>query len=812
MLSNYLKIAWRNITGSPLFSAINIIGLAIGLACCIIITLFVRYELSFDRHWDDSDRIYRVTRDFFGNNLRLAAVAPPIAPLLRQDFPEIEDATRMLVPGEITITRGDRRMRESNMVIADANVFDFFNLAFVVGDPATALRRPTDVVLSERAVDRYFGSEDAVGKTINLMGQVDLTVTGIIEDVPDNTHMAFEIIGSIAAIPVMMGPDQLEDWGSNNYYTYIRLPSGYDAAGLEAQFPAFLDKHRGEGDSNSNALGLQRLTDIHLHSNRDAEWKTNGSAAVVYTFSAVALVILLIACINFMNLTTARCTQRAREVGVRKVVGASRRQLIVQFLGESTLLTALAMLLAVAIVELTLPGVSAFLEKPLHFSLLSPGMLGSLLGGVIVVGLVAGSYPAFYLSHFRPVEVLKGATALGGSSLLRKGLVVFQFAMSIGLLIATGVVIAQMQYVRNFDLGYDKSRNLVARLPFFADLWETYEPLKAELEAHPDILSVVYSSRVPGMQNLDGSGYISGDEQVSEDSLLAIADIKVDYQWFEHYDVPFLAGRTFREEERRIEYPSDEQPVTRGAAILNESAARRFGWSPEDAIGKIIRQPMSRDLGRLIDREVIGVVPDIYFSSLHDEMKATVYAEPNENYFRTISIKLAPGDHRAAIEHFELVWNRLIPAEAPEWEFLDSRFDALYRSDERQARMFGMFTAFAIFVATLGLFGLASFTTERRTKEIGIRKVMGASVSDIVLLLTSEFTRLVVIANLIAWPVAFYFMREWLTRFVYQAPFSAWAWLFIASALAALAVAWLTIAVQASRAALSRPVLALRYE
>lgn len=812
MLSNYLKIAWRNITGSPLFSAINIIGLAIGLACCIIITLFVRYELSFDRQWDNSDRIYRVTRDFFGNNLRLAAVAPPIAPLLQQDFPEIEDVTRLLAPGEITITRGKERYRESNLVVADANVFEFFNLTFVVGDPATALARPTDVVLSERAADRYFGSENPVGQTINLMGRVDLTVTGVIEDIPDNSHMAFEVLGSIAAMPVMLGPGELENWGSNNYYTYIRLPADYDADGLEAQFPAFLDKHRGEGDSEGNSLNLQRVTDIHLHSNRDAEWKANGSAAVVFTFSAVALVILLIACINFMNLTTARSTQRAKEVGVRKVVGASRSQLIVQFLSESTLLTALAMLLAVAIVELTLPAIGAFLEKPLSFSLARPVMLGSLLGSVVVVGLLAGSYPAFYLSRFRPVDVLKGSASSGGSSLLRKGLVVFQFAMSIGLLIATGVVVAQMQYVRSFELGYDKSRNLVTALPYFSDLWGTYEPLKAELEAHPDILSVVYSSRVPGMQNLDGSGYIAENEQITMDSVLAIADIKVDYQWFEHYDVPFLAGRTFREEERRIAMPSDEQPVTRGAAILNESAARRFGWSPEEAIGRIIRQPMSRALDRFVDREVVGVIPDIHFSSLHDEMKATVYAEPSENYGRSVSVKLAPGDHRAAIEHFEAVWNRLIPAEPPEWEFLDARFDALYRSDERQAQMFGMFAAFAIFVATLGLFGLASFTTERRTKEIGIRKVMGASVSDIVLLLTSDFTSLVVIANVIAWPVAFYFMREWLTRFVYQAPFGAWAWLFVASAMAALAVAWITIALQASRAARSRPVLALRYE
>jgi putative ABC transport system permease protein len=396
--------------------------------------------------------------------------------------------------------------------------------------------------------------------------------------------------------------------------------------------------------------------------------------------------------------------------------------------------------------------------------------------------------------------------------LLRKALVVFQFSTSIALLIATGVVIAQTQYAKSIDLGYDKSRNIVSQLPFFADLWETYEPLKAELEAHPDILSVVYSSRVPGMRNLDGSGYIAEGVQVTLDNVLGIADIKVDYQWFEHYDVEFLAGRPFRENERRIEMPSEDQPVTKGAAILNESGARRFGWTPDEAIGKIIRQPMRRELDQFVDREVVGVIPDIHFSSLHNEIKSTVYAEPNENYGRQISVKIAPGDPQDAIGHLETVWTNLLPTEPLRWEFLDDRFDALYRSEGRQAQLFGMFASLAIFVAVLGLFGLASFTTERRTKEIGIRKVMGASVTDIILLLTSDFTKLVLLANIVAWPVAYYFMNDWLNRFVYKAPFSEWAWLFLASALAALAAAWLTIALQAGKAARSRPVLALRYE
>lgn len=812
MLSSYLKIAWRNITGNPLFSAINVIGLSIGLACCIIITIFVRYELSFDKEWKDADRIHRVTRDFFGNDLRLAAIAPPIAPLLAEDFPEIEAITRLLTVGEVTLTYEEESYRESSMAIADPNVFEVFDFRFVEGDPATALVDPSSLVMTRRAAERFFGDENPIGKTLQFMGQMEMTVTGLLEDLPDNTHMAFDMLGSMRAIPLVMGPEQLESWGSNNYYTYLRLPVGYDPNNLSSRFEDFMIKHRGEDEPSSSAIGLQKMTDIHLKSNRDSEWRSNGSTAVVYTFSAVALFVLLIACINFMNLTTARSTQRAREVGVRKVIGATRGQLVVQFLGESILLTALAMLLAIALVELIMPSFATFLEKPLTFSLASVTIAPVLVLGVLLVGLLAGSYPAFYLSRFRPAEVLKGSASATGSGTLRKVLVVFQFATSIALLISTGVVMAQMKYAQTIDLGYDKSRNIVTSLPFFADLWETYTPLKAELEAHPDILSVVYSSRIPGMQNLDGSGYVAEGEQISNDTILGVSDIKVDYQWFEHYDIAFLAGRAFLETEMRPEMPTEENPVTRAAAILNESGARRFGWTPEEAVGKIVRQPMSREFGMFIDREVVGVIPDIHFSSLHDEIKSTVYAEPNPQYGRRISVKLAAGDYDSAIAHFEATWKKLLPAEPVHWEFLDERFNALYRAEGKQASMFGVFSAFAIFVATLGLFGLASFTTERRTKEIGIRKVMGASVGDVVLLLTSDFTKLVILANVIAWPTAYFFMSRWLQRFVYQAPFSEWAWLFVASALAALAAAWMTIALQASKAARSRPVLALRYE
>ena len=812
MLSNYLKIAWRNIVSNPLFSAINIIGLAIGLACCIIITVFVRFETSYDKQWPGAEHTVRVTRDFFANNVRLAAVAPPIGPLLVEEFPEIEAMTRFMNAGEAGIRVGDRSYLADRVAVADPNAFEFFNFTVLHGDGDNPLSQPNHLVLTKSAAEKYFGTDNAVGRTMEFMGQAELNVTAIIADLPRNTHMDFAMLASTTALPILMGPNAMENWGSNNYYTYLRLPPDYDVTALTDRFAGFLQKHLGETAPGWNAIGLQRLTDIHLTSDRDGEWRENGSLAMVYTFSAVAIVVLMIACINFMNLTTARSTQRGKEVGIRKVVGARRRHLVVQFLAESTLLVALAMLLAVALVELALPLFAGFLELPLNFSMAQRDTLLLLLAAIVVVGLLAGSYPAFYLSHFRPVEVLKGHASNSGSAWLRKSLVVFQFATSIALLIATGVVIAQMRYARDLDLGYERAQNIVTSLPFFAPLWETYEPLKAELEAHPDILSAVYSSRTPGMRSLDGGGYLPGDAQVSGENILGISDIKVDYQWFDHYEVEFLAGRAFHESERRVESPTKDNPITRGAAILNESGARRFGWSPEEAVGKVVRQLANEDLDQFIDREVVGVIPDIHFASLHNEMKATIYAEPDPGYRRRLSIKVAPGDPSSAIAHFEAVWARLLPDEPASWEFLDDTFAALYRSERRQAQMFGLFSGFAIFVATLGLFGLASFTTERRTKEIGIRKVMGARVRDIVMLLTSDFTRLVLLANVLAWPVAYFFMRDWLSRFVYQAPFASWAGYFLIAAVVALAVAWLTIALQASRAARARPVLALRYE
>ncbi len=814
MLKNYLLIAYRNLLGNRLFSVINILGLAIGLAACMLILLFVRHELTYDQQFENGDRIFRVTRTFFGNDLNLATVAPPIGPLLAEEFPEIQAMTRLMDVGDVPVQKDGKVFTLNHVAMADENAFEFFGFRFLHGNPDSALNSPTDMVVTQSTAQRYFGRTDVVGETLFIFNQTDVKITGVIEDLPENTHMAINAIGSIKILPSFMGPDEMDNWGSNNYYTYLLLPGGDDGKALEARFPDFLIKHRGENAPSGTALYLQRLTDIHLHSNLDAEWRANGSITAVYTFSAIALVILLIACINFMNLTTARSTQRAKEVGVRKVVGASRGQLIVQFLGESILLTGIAMLLALAIVELLLPLFANYVEKPLSLDVVSDaGFIPLLVASVLVVGILAGSYPAFYLSSFRPVDVLKGSASSSGSVTLRKILVVLQFSISIGLMIATGVVVAQMEYARSLDLGYDRSRTMTTSLPILDGFWNQYAPLKAALEASPLIESVTASSRIPTAQLLDGSGYFIQGQPLEMENVKVLADLKVDYNWFEQYGVNLVAGRYFRdvENERIYRPPSDEDPIVKGGvAILNESAVRLLGWTPEEAIGKVLIEPDSPELDRLEERTVVGVVEDFYFSSLHDEIKSVIFVEMNPDYSVRVSVKLKPGDPRLAAEFLDEVWKQQFSHTPADWRFLEDTFDALYRGEERQAEIFSIFAGLAIFVSTLGLFGLASFTTERRTKEIGIRKVMGASVKDIVLLLTRDFTGLVVLANVFAWPVAYFFMREWLTQFAYSVPLSFGV--FLGAGIAAILVAWLTVATQATKAATSRPVFALRYE
>lgn len=812
MLKNYLIIALRNLLSNKLFSGINIMGLAIGLASCILILLFVQHELNFDTHVEDGDRIVRVTRNFTTNNLHLATVAPPIGPLLEQDFQEIEDMTRIQT-ANLPMSRGETRFNDSGFGFADANVFEFFGFELLEGDPDTALTEPFALVLTQTAADRFFGDDDPMGESLTLMGQVDLKVTGIMADLPENTHMQFAMLGSIDSFFAMF-PEQQESWGSNNYYTYLRLPSGSDINRLEDKLPDFLDRHLGENARQWNYLDLQPLRDIHLHSNLDQEMKVNGSITTVYVFAAIALVILVIACINFMNLTTARSTQRAKEVGMRKVAGASRSELIVQFLGESILITAIAMLIALAMVEIALPWFASFVEKDLQFSYIDhPRLLALIAGGTVVVGVLAGAYPAFFLSAFRPASVLKGAAIQGvGTALVRRILVVVQFGISITLIIATIVVLSQLRYAHGKDLGYDREQNIVLNLPFQIDgsTYSFYPPMRDQLLDSADVLSVTLASRLPTGQLLDGRTYERFGQSGEPETTVPLRDVWVSYSFFDHFEIALAAGRGFDESlgDVLLEQPTEEEPVSRGQAVINELAASKMGFeTPQAAIGQIIVDSMPD--GQRVDFEVVGVARDFNFSSLHDNIRPTVF-RLDPRYGGQVAVKIAPGSLPDVLDHIDRAWSAVIPDQAVNRQFLDDRFDTLYRTEERQAQVFGIFAALAILVAALGLFGLSSFTTERRTKEIGVRKVMGASVADIILLLTGEFSRLVMVANLVAWPVAWYLMSRWLERFAYAVELNV-LW-FVFAAVAALIVASLTVAGQAGKTALSRPAMSLRYE
>lgn len=812
MLKNYLIIALRNLLSNKLFSGINIMGLAIGLASCILILLFVQHELNFDTQFKDGERIVRVTRHFTTSNLHLATVAPPIGPLLQQDFNEIEDMTRIQT-ANLPMSRGETRFNDSGFGFADPNVFEFFGFKLLRGDPDAVLTEPFSLVLTESAADRFFGDDDPMGESLTLMGQVDLKVTGIMEDLPENTHMEFAMLGSIASFFAMF-PEMAESWGSNNYYTYLRLPAESDMQRLQGKLPDFLIRHLGEDATEWNELVLQHLRDIHLQSNLDQEMKVNGSLTTVYVFAAIALVILVIACINFMNLTTARSTQRAKEVGMRKVVGASRSELIVQFLGESILITALAMLIALAMVEIALPWFASFVEKELQFAYLDhPELLALIAAGTAVVGIFAGAYPAFFLSAFRPASVLKGAAVQGvGTALVRRVLVVLQFGISITLIIATIVVLSQLRYAHGKDLGYDREQNILLTLPFQIDgsTFAFYPPMRDQLLDSADVVSVTLASRMPTGQLLDGRAYERFGESDVVESSAPMRDVWVGFDFFEHFGIQFASGRSFNEAlgDAYLQEPTEENPVSRGQVVINELAASRLGFeSPQAAVGQIIVD--SQENNQRIDFEVVGVVRDFNFSSLHDNIRPTVF-RLDSRYGDQIAVKIAPGSLPEVLDHIDRAWSSVIPDQAVNRQFLDDRFDALYRTEERQAQVFGIFAALAILVAALGLFGLSSFTTERRTKEIGVRKVMGASVADIILLLTGEFSRLVMVANLLAWPVAWYLMSRWLERFAYAVELNM-LW-FVFAAIAALIVASLTVAGQAGKTALSRPAMSLRYE
>jgi putative ABC transport system permease protein len=806
MLKNYILVALHHLLKQKLYTLINVVGLAVGLACFILISLFVRHELAYDQHWANADRIYRVERDFLDTDVSKAAYLasmPPVgAAQLKEEFPDIEQTARILNFGS-TVRADDGSLHfERYAVQADNSLFEIFDFDWLRGDPRTALAEPRSVVLTRSLAQKYFGTVDPLGQTLTLEGVGPHKVTGVIEDVQDDTHLRFSMLSSL--------PPQPDTWSFNAFYTYVQLRPGASPDKLRRGSDGFFERRFQQGSSKFTRFDVVPVRDIHLYSHKEAELSPPGSAAAVRTFAAIAVFILLLACINFMNLATARATQRAKEIGVRKVVGAERGQIVAQFLAESVLVAGVALVGALALVELALPAFNAFLQTSIELHYLdSPGAVTALVALTLVTGLLAGSYPAFYLAAFEPGKVLKGdATRGGGAAAFRRGLVVAQFAISIGLLIATGVVYEQTQFARHVDLGFDKDRIVIAESTSLAGLGKQWEALKREWLANPDITAVTASQYVPGQENTDALGFIA--EGAGPETGAGITELYVDYGFFETYGIEVLAGRTFAEQ-----YGTDRANFSRaapraGTYVIGERLASRWGWTPQEAVGKWLQvadSPQTRG-------PIVGVVKDLHFESIRSEIEPTVYLIAPEGMpfetLRAASIKVSGRNLAATLDYIDKAWAQFNPDQTVRRRFLDDDFEALYGAERREAQMLSLFAALAIGIACLGLFGLASFTTERRTKEIGIRKTIGGGVADIVLMFCAEFGRLVLAANLVAWPVAYIAMQRWLSTFAYRGDLSPW--IFVASALAALAIACVTVGAVAARAASTKPARALRYE
>ncbi|MBL7959407.1 ABC transporter permease [bacterium] len=806
MFRNYFKIALRNLLKHRGYSFINISGLAVGIACCILIMLFVLDELSYDQHLENVDRIYRVQTDVnvSGNILDLATTSFPMAGALKADYSQIQDIARMVKWGEPVLSLNEVRFKEKSLYWADASIFRIFSWSFVEGDPQTALTDVHSIVLTESTAKKYFGNESPLGKTLRYENRDDFKITGVIKDLPNNSTFKFDCLASSLMLHEIMGKETMEQW--HGFYpteTFATIQSKEQADDLSASLPHFVSKYL--QDDMAKTLGrtysmsLQPLLKIHLSPQLRGEFGTIGSTAYIYTFSAIAVCVLLIACINFMNLSTARSARRSKEIGLRKVLGALRPQLIRQFLGETFLLSIIGLLIALLLVELSLPFFNQLANKELTFGIFSSGFIFPLVAAIVLfVGFSAGMYPAFYLSKFKPVESLKSKQTAGtGGVWLRKILVSVQFAVSIILIISTLTVYRQLEFVRNQSLGLDKNQVLTIAVSHAA-LQQKYDVLREQLLQNPDVQNVAASTFMPG-------GKIMGTpiQKIPSNSLekWEMRTIPTDHYFIPTLGIKLLAGRNYSKE-----IASD---MTEGI-IINEAAVQELGWAnAHDAIGKKVEW---WGIEPPVVATVIGVTENFNFASLHQQVASLVFVPIPywPNGYNYISVRLNPEHTSSALEHVRETWEKLFPETPFAYTFLDDDFGKLYASEDRLGSIFTIFASLAIFIACLGLLGLASFTAEVRTKEIAIRKILGASVTGIVNLMSKEFIVLVLLSNIVAWPLAYYIMNSWLEKFAYRIDPSVWV--FVGSGLAALMIALLTVSFQAIKAASANPVEALKYE
>lgn len=810
MLRNYLKSAFRNLWKNKGFSAINIVGLAIGLATCLLILVFVKDELSYDRYNDKADRIYRLDGEIkFGGNHFVLAVAPaPAGPAVLRDYPEVEKEVRFRNNGGKLVKKGTQNIKEEAVIWADSTLFDVFTLPMIEGDPHTALKEARSVVITEKIAKKYFDQTHVVGRTLIFNDSIPYKVTGVIKDVPVASHFHFDFFLSLTELEDAKRSD--DAWLSNNFNTYLLLREGTDPVKFEAKLGGLITKyvapllHAAVNISledfykagNTVKFSLTPLTAIHLHSNKTAELDANGNIQYVYIFGAISAFILLIACVNFMNLSTARSANRAKEVGIRKVLGSLRGSLISQFMLESVLISFIAMLLAIGFAFLLLPVFNQLSAKHMELGLFRRSWLWpSMLGLMLLVGLLAGSYPAFFLSAFRPIVVLKGGVASGfKTSWLRNSLVVFQFFISIFLLVGTAVIYRQLNYIHNRELGFNRSQVMIVHNPYV---------MGSQARVFEDQLL-----HLPGVEGATMSGYLPTADNRNDDAIFLSPDLDIkksismqtwpiDDQYIPVLGMKMVQGRNF-----------SKDFLTDSTAVIVNEATLRFMQG---------QNPLTSKLYRIDDIQskktkafhIIGVVKDFNFNSLREVVTPMVLFLAHDDGSLALRVNNSGNLHRLAGQ-IEAEWRKMAPSQPFSYDFMDDEFNNIYLNEQRMGGISLSFSLLAIFIACLGLFGLTAYAAEQRTREIGIRKVLGASVGGIIRLLSRDFLRLVVVAMLIAFPLSWFVMRKWLQDFAYRISIG-WE-IFAVAAVLAIGIALLTVSFQAVRAALANPVKSLRSE
>lgn len=789
MFSNYFKVALRNILKHKGFSIINMFGLAVGMAVCILILLWVQDETSYDKFNQNIDELYRITehQNYTDGNIFPVAVTPElIGPALKDDYPEVLEFTRLRILNGVLVKYQDQAFYEDGICFADPAILEMFSFPLIEGNKDTALPGMESIVISERMAKKYFRNEDPLGKTITLYNQMDMIISGVMKDMPENSHLQFDFLGHFDVLMKRFGYGG--GWYNNNFYTYVLLQKNSNVEKMGAEiFEYFLKM----GQQSGTKFLLQPVKDIHLRSYYaiDIYGATQDRSIYVYVFSVVALIVILIACINFMNLSTARSAIRAKEVGMRKVIGGRRSDIIHQFFGESILFAFLAAICATVLVQVLLPAFNSLTGKTLVFALFSDmKILLVLVGIALITGIISGIYPALFISSFQPVKALKGGSASGyRSSLLRKALVVFQFSLSVIFIAGTLIVSSQLNYVRNRNLGFNQEQ--IIHFPIRGALGNRYSVFKAQLLQSPGILGVTKSSDRPTYTVHSTSAFF-WEGKTETDSIL-VHQFTVDHDYVKTLGMEIVAGRDFSRE-----FPSD----TRTAYIVNETLTKLLGY--EDPIGKGVI---------LYDRKgsIIGVVKDFNFKSAHKKIEPLILRiDPRRD--RYVFVKIEGANVPRTIATIEETYYKHNPQYPFTFSFLDEALDNLYRSDKRTGKIFNYFTALAIFISCLGLFGLASFMIEQRTKEIGVRKVMGANLGQITILLAKEFLKWIIVANVIALPIAYFAMQVWLNNFAYRTAISVWV--FVLAAAFALTIALATVSYQSIKAARTNPVDCLRYE